>query len=150
MPTLPDKPSVQMPVLACALRAYLRSRVRGSSRLTFALARYVPSLHHVPIAIGATVIHVDLREGLGHLLLKRAPWPGPPWEQDEQAIMRQVVRPGDVVFDIGGHIGVHTAHLSELVRPDGAVHVFEPNPGRYGVLARTSRPARTSPCTGSG
>lgn len=131
-------PVAKTPLLARMLRALLKRSVRGSSRLTFALARRVVSLQHVPVAVGTTVIHVDLRDDRGHVLLQRSPWPEPPFEPDEQAIMSQVVRPGDVVFDIGGHVGVHTAHLSQLVRPDGIVHVFEPNPRLHDILAHTA------------
>jgi FkbM family methyltransferase len=72
------------------------------------------------------------------MLLQRSPWPGPPWERDEQDVMRQLVAPGDTVFDVGGHLGLHTAHLSQLVGPSGVVHVFEPNPRRHLQLAWTA------------
>lgn len=138
IPHTPAAPVVRMPWVARVLRMLLRRSFRGSTRLTFALARRLSALHHVPIVIGSTVIHVDLRDDRGHVLLQRSPWAEPPFEQDEQAVMRQVVRAGDVVFDIGGHVGVHSAHLSRLVGPAGIVHVFEPNPRQHDILAHTA------------
>jgi FkbM family methyltransferase len=124
-------------MLARALRAYLRSGLRGGTRTTFALARHVPSLRRVPISIGTTIIHVDLRDAFSHELLIGAPWAGPPLEEDEQAIMRGLIRPGEVAIDVGAHIGLHSALLAELVGRSGVVHVFEPNPRRYAALSAT-------------
>jgi FkbM family methyltransferase len=47
----------------------------------------------------------------------------------EQATMRffqQVLRPGDTVIEVGGHIGYLTIWLAELVGTSGRVIVFEP------------------------
>jgi FkbM family methyltransferase len=43
-------------------------------------------------------------------------------------ICEQLVRPGDVVLDIGANIGTVTFTLSALVGETGSVHCFEPNP----------------------
>ncbi len=37
-----------------------------------------------------------------------------------------VIRPADVVFDIGANIGAHTLHFARLVGPTGRVFAFEP------------------------
>ena len=42
-------------------------------------------------------------------------------------------------MDIGANIGLHTALLSRLVGPHGAVHVFEPNAALLPGLRRTVR-----------
>jgi FkbM family methyltransferase len=88
----------------------------------------------VPVIIGTTVVHLDLRDNDSHVLLKGSPWPRAPWEHDEQAVMRHVVRPGDVTFDVGAHFGLHAALLAQLVQPTGSVDVFEPNPRRHEAL----------------
>lgn len=137
----PKGPS--LPLVARVLRAYMRSGWRGSTRLTLTLARHFASLQHVPVTVGTTVLHVDLRDDQGHDLLKGSPWPSAPWEEDEQAVMRQVVRAGDVALDVGGHIGLHTVLLAQLVEAGGAVHVFEPNPRRHDALAHTAASAST-------
>jgi FkbM family methyltransferase len=127
-------------LLTRLVRAHLRSGVRGSTRCTFTLARHVRALQEVPITInGNQEVYVDLRDGLSHTLLAGSPWTSVPWEIDEQAIMRRLVRPGDVVYDIGAHIGLHTVLLSTLAGSAGAVHAFEANSAKIPTLALTAR-----------
>lgn len=45
-----------------------------------------------------------------------------------------VVGPGDVCFDIGAGRGAYTHALAARVGPSGAVHAFEPRPGRFRLL----------------
>src|SRR5262245_25144112 len=70
--------------------------------------------------------------------LEGSPWNESPGEQDEQHVMRQVVREGDLVLDIGANIGLHLALLSRLVGPRGSVMAFEPNPQLVPNLRRTA------------
>jgi FkbM family methyltransferase len=97
-------------------------------------------------------VFVDLRDGLSHLLLAGSPWSEAPFERDEQAIMRRLVRPGDVVWDIGAHVGIHTVLLCSLATARGRVHAFEANPMRYRALAKTVRllPNAVLHCCGLG
>jgi len=125
-------------LLSTFVRWYLRSGLRGSTRCTFAAARRLKALHAVPIVVNERQqLWIDLRDGMSHLLLAGSPWTTVPWESDEQWLMRRLVRPGDVVFDIGAHIGLHTVLLSDLVGFEGVVHAFEPNAGKATALART-------------
>ncbi len=50
------------------------------------------------------------------------------WAQNEIDFISQFIRSGDVVLDVGSHIGVHSRAFSELVGKNGVVHAFEPNP----------------------
>lgn len=109
------------------LRAYLRTNLRGQTRLTFFLAKRIRSLQLVPIKVAdCEPFYVDLRTG-HHELLKGTPWKSAPWEYAEQHVMRHTVREGDVVFDIGANIGLHSVWLSKLTGPKGRLCVFEPN-----------------------
>ncbi|HKT02031.1 MAG TPA: FkbM family methyltransferase [Rugosimonospora sp.] len=47
-------------------------------------------------------------------------------EHATMAMFAGLVRPGDCVFDVGGHIGYITVYLAALVGPAGSVHAFEP------------------------
>lgn len=130
--------SAHLSLIARLLRAYLRTNMRGQTRLTFLLAGKVASLQTVPVIIrNSSPVFVDLRFGISHQWLRGSPWATPPFEADEQAVMRQLVQPGDTVFDIGANIGVHTVLFSQLVGPNGQVVVFEPNPTLIPALGRT-------------
>lgn len=44
------------------------------------------------------------------------------------------LKKGDIVLDIGAHIGYYTLLFAELVGPEGKVYAFEPNPDVMKVL----------------
>lgn len=48
------------------------------------------------------------------------------WEPLELRFIRESVKPGMVVFDVGANIGAHTLTLADAVGPRGVVHAFEP------------------------
>jgi FkbM family methyltransferase len=50
--------------------------------------------------------------------------------------LRALVKPGDCVVDVGGHIGYFTLLFSHLVGPSGRVLVFEPSPTNLPYLYR--------------
>jgi FkbM family methyltransferase len=54
--------------------------------------------------------------------------------QSSLALLDRLVRPGDVVIDVGAHRGVYTDRLARLVGPLGHVYAFEPNPDSWRVL----------------
>lgn len=53
------------------------------------------------------------------------------------AFLRDVVRPGDAVFDIGANAGHYTMRLATLVGAKGRVVAFEPNPVYAEMLERS-------------
>jgi FkbM family methyltransferase len=58
-------------------------------------------------------------------------------EEHLQRIIRDYVRPGDTVFDIGSNIGYVTLSLSMRVGRAGRVSAFEPLPENYELLEKT-------------
>jgi FkbM family methyltransferase len=58
-------------------------------------------------------------------------------ELDEVEIMRRFVRAGDVVFDIGANIGLHSIVLSRFAGSSGRLHAFEPNAELLPALTHT-------------
>jgi FkbM family methyltransferase len=52
-------------------------------------------------------------------------------------LMSWLICPGDVVFDVGAHIGFFAIYASRLVAPAGNVYAFEPVPETYQRLLKT-------------
>src|SRR5947209_1304281 len=109
-------------ILSWLLKYLLRHGVRGSTRLTMSLPRFVPALRRVPIPtpLGG-VLFLDLRLPSCHRLLCD---PTLFVEPEELLIMRSAIHPGDTVFDIGTHIGTHAITMAHLVGPQGKVICF--------------------------
>lgn len=64
-------------------------------------------------------------------------------ERDAMLLLAAIVRDGQHVIDVGGHIGYLTLYFAKLVGPSGRVTVFEPGPNnlpyiRRNVAARAS------------
>jgi FkbM family methyltransferase len=95
-------------------------------------------LQHIPLQIpGWSPVHIDLRLADSHNILMNSPYEGPWRELDEISIMQRFVRRGDVAFDIGANIGLHSILLSSLVGPQGKLCVFEPNAELLPALRHT-------------
>lgn len=56
------------------------------------------------------------------------------WSEGEIALIREHVKEGDVVLDIGANIGSHTIPLSQMVGNKGCVLAFEPERGNFYTL----------------
>ena len=126
--TFETSTSARLSPLANLVRLYLRSRIRGSTRLTYLLAHNFSALQRIPLDIpGWAPVYVDLRMGNAHQMLIESPYRELWRELDEVDVMRRFVRAGDAVFDIGANIGLHSIVLSRLVGPSGKLHAFEPN-----------------------
>jgi FkbM family methyltransferase len=127
-------------LLRTAIRYYIRSGARGSTRCTFFLAQRLKALQAVPVTVNHDQrLYLDLRDGLSHLLVAGSPWEQVPWDRNEQEVMGHLLRAGDVAYDIGAHIGLHSVFLSAAIGPQGALHAFEVNPAKIQALAETIR-----------
>jgi FkbM family methyltransferase len=58
-------------------------------------------------------------------------------DQPEFFALRELVRAGESVVDIGANIGLFTCFLSRLVADRGVVHSIEPVPVTYDILANS-------------
>jgi len=56
------------------------------------------------------------------------------YEEGETRFVQQRVRPGDVVFDVGAHVGYFTLLFARGVGPGGRVFAFEPHPDNRALL----------------
>jgi len=48
------------------------------------------------------------------------------WEETSTNLIRNLIKPGDVVLDVGANMGYYTSLIAKLVGPNGHVHAFEP------------------------
>ena len=69
---------------------------------------------------------------------------GMKFEPYELGVVRKLVRPGDVFFDIGANVGFYSLMASQLVGGEGVVHAFEPASFAYEVLSKNIRLNRAS------
>jgi FkbM family methyltransferase len=58
----------------------------------------------------------------------------PDYEKMLEMVYNNILKRGDVVLDIGAHIGRHTFPIAEAVGPGGKVFAFEPLPKQFQVL----------------
>ena len=56
-------------------------------------------------------------------------------ELNEQKLVRNTVKEGMIIFDVGAHLGEYTKLFSLLVGSKGRVYAFEPTPGSFKKLA---------------
>ena len=61
------------------------------------------------------------------------------FEPETVAHARQVLKKGDVVVDVGAHVGYYARLFSELVGPEGLVVAVEPDPQNLSFLRRNLR-----------
>ncbi len=53
------------------------------------------------------------------------------YDFEKQIVLKEIVRPGDVVYDIGAHVGYFSIIFGKLVGATGAVYAFEPVKENY-------------------
>jgi FkbM family methyltransferase len=121
-------------LLKILLRNRIHDRVRGGHRISRYLTRNMDS---VAIRIDSyPLLHVDLRSLDEHAvqLFISHPLPTITHEKSLTELFNRLIRPTDVVFDVGANLGLHTLTFSRL-----AEHVvaFEPNPALTPNLRRT-------------
>ncbi len=58
-------------------------------------------------------------------------------EAMQVTLSKKEIKKGDIVLDIGAHIGYYTILFSELVGPEGKVYSFEPHPKNFQLLKKT-------------
>jgi FkbM family methyltransferase len=58
------------------------------------------------------------------------------YEYGKQAAFAASIRPGDVVYDIGAHVGFYSLLASVIVGPEGRVFSFEPFPENLAFLRK--------------
>lgn len=58
------------------------------------------------------------------------------YEAENVAFLKEHLKPGDVVFDVGAHLGLMSVISSQLSGPSGKVYAFEPSPSTFDLLRK--------------
>lgn len=66
------------------------------------------------------------------------------YEPEQTQAIQRVIRPGNVVYDVGAHYGYYTLLASSLTGPEGKVFAFEPSPAN---IVRLQTHLRINGCT---
>ena len=106
--------------------ASVAARIRPTSAAARLLRPFVRRL--VPAGITPVVVRSGGAKGLRLLINAKDEkyyWTGA-IEEGVQNALADVLRPGDVFWDVGAHIGFFTMQAARLVGEDGQVHAFEP------------------------
>jgi FkbM family methyltransferase len=69
------------------------------------------------------------------------------WELENQRLFAHHLHPGEVVYDIGAHVGLYTILSSIRVQSAGHVYAFEPLPRNLHFLRRHAELNHLSNCT---
>ncbi len=57
-------------------------------------------------------------------------------EKNEADVFKREIKSGDIVLDIGAHIGYYTLLAAKLVGDNGKVYAFEPDPNNFECLKK--------------
>ena len=59
------------------------------------------------------------------------------YEPDQTEIVKKYVHEGDIVIDVGAHVGYYTLLMAQLVGKNGKVYSFEPDPVNFQLLKKS-------------
>lgn len=83
---------------------------------------------------------VSFPEGFQMLLDTRDHWQraiyGGSYERRERWLVSRLLKPGDVFFDAGAHLGYYMLTAAACVKPGGKVYAFEPFPEMVEILRK--------------
>lgn len=58
------------------------------------------------------------------------------FEEIETEIFKKLIRPGMVIIDIGANIGYYTLIAANIMKNEGKIYAFEPEPNNYALLLK--------------
>ena len=127
--------------LSLAKRLVSPGAVKWGARvplLRIVTARVGRRLDRLRVRVCGAPFHLDVMRRS----VSRSVFLGGRWHAPVVAMIRDHVRPGMTVADIGANIGLMAVHAGDAVGPDGQVLAFEPEPRNFALLSENARHAR--------
>jgi FkbM family methyltransferase len=86
--------------------------------------------HNIRVRVRGHSMYASTWDRVAALLL----WKYGMLERSEMSLVREMVKPGMTVVDVGANVGLYTLEFARQVGKDGKVYAFEPSPGEYATL----------------
>jgi FkbM family methyltransferase len=99
-----------------------------------------PALRDLAIPLGDMprfALRADMRESVYAPILR---YGCIPHQRGQDHLYRRILRPGELVLDVGANIGYTALVFADAVGPSGRVYAFEPSERIYALLERSVRP----------
>jgi FkbM family methyltransferase len=58
------------------------------------------------------------------------------YEKNVKKVIKDNIKNGDIVWDVGSNIGLYTSLFSKLVKENGRIYSFEPHPTTFSILKK--------------
>ncbi len=101
------------------VRMYALSPFRGKTRLRTITDRWLAPQGNIErVRVGPCVIDLDHRYEATRNMAYGV------YERHEVALLRRLLKPGDVSVDVGANVGYLSAHMAQCVGPAGTVYRF--------------------------
>jgi FkbM family methyltransferase len=114
------------------LTTKMKIALAGIAYRTVAMGRAIVGKNDcATVRRGGVQWQLDLREGIDFSIYLLGAF-----EKSTALTLQKLVRPGDVVFDIGANIGAHTLGAARSVGPTGCIFAFEPTDYAFAKLKR--------------
>jgi len=96
-----------------------------------AMKKLMPDVVDIRLSCGISLT-VDLKEKFWRQIATHGTH-----ERDLEKFLISVLKPGNIVLDIGAHVGIYTVIAAKLVKDKGYVYSFEPDPHNFESLQRS-------------
>jgi len=129
----------KFPLRHALISAFLEIDIRGFRRIAHHLPKLLipsPKEDCVMLTRYGFYLYIDPVKDKG---VERSIYYTGTYEKGALAIMKQILREGDVFADVGANIGLMSIYAAQLVGTSGRVLAFEPNPETATILEENIR-----------